>query len=113
MTADLIEKVFNALADNEAYLTKQSFIKNMKKYRISLFARLSPDSPDYEASCSELFQVFVSQFQEASAGPDFNRESNEELPDFLRFMQASVEGPLKSSVAVPKGVEALTKEQFV
>lgn len=100
------------MADNEAYLTKQSFIQNMRKYQISLFARLSPDSPDYEASCSELFQVFISQFQQSSAGRDFNRESCEELPEFLQFMQASVEGPLKSA-AVPQGVEALTKEQFV
>ena len=113
MSIDSIERAFNALSDGEAYLSKESFIKNMKKYKISLFARLNSDSPDYETSCTELFQVFTSQFEEPSPNLKFARQSSEELPDFLQFMQSSIDRSLKPSSIIPKGVEGLTKEQFV
>ena len=92
--SDSILLAFKALSDNELYLTIQSFIKNMKKFKITLFSNLTSDMGDYESCCGELFQSLILQCDYNSSPIKVKRNSISNLPKHLQFVMDSKENPL-------------------
>ena len=102
--SEVIDKSFNALTENQSYLTKEMFIKSMKKYQVSLFTGLKPDAPDYESCCAELFDALLSQcaeeplpkssihIDEPKEEPFATSDLPSDLPAHLQFVADSREG---------------------
>jgi len=88
-----ITQAFNLLSDNEPYLTKSSFTKNIKLYQVPIFNELTPEDKDYEQSCEELFTFLVSQceYNESPQSLVSSKRSKEELPEYLKFVIESNE----------------------
>ncbi len=99
-----VELAFNTLTDNGPELTKELFVRGMKKHRVPLFTGLKPDAPDYDACCEELFNMLLSQMEPATLESSTElrkapepvpvippQEPDENLPSHLNFLAESHE----------------------
>ena len=121
-----VEVAFRALTENGAYLSKELFVKGMKKYQVALFTGLKPDAPDYEDCCCELYKLLQSQCEtieskaqlplpEEGINP-FEPALPNDVPEHLNFLGDSTDNPFgggasKSPALTGKG--AANEEELI